>query len=105
LSEGQIPPALLDYMGARQSSGAEKLAQVAPMPDTATQEEVEGFAEAISRTGEVVCFDMDQCIVAQHSRGRLRKVDLILTQGSTRSHAKYDPNYYCVCVHGPASGA
>ena len=77
------------------------------MPDPATQEEVEGFAEAISRTGEVVCFDMDLCIVAQHSRGRLRKVDLILTQGSTRSHAKYDPNYYCVprCVHVPAPGA
>ena len=56
------------------------------MPDPATQEEVEGFAEAISRPAEVVCFDMDQCIVAQHSRGRLRKVDLIIKRESTRSH-------------------
>lgn len=41
-----------------------------------TEEAAEAFARKISSRFDVVCFDLDQCAVQTHSRGRLRRRDL-----------------------------
>ena len=50
----------------------------APLPTMTTSKEsaVEEFARKISSRFDVVCFDLDQCAVQNHSRGRLLRRDL-----------------------------
>ena len=50
----------------------------APLPTTTTSKEsaAEEFAKKISSRFDVVCFDLDQCAVQKHTRGRLLRRDL-----------------------------
>ena len=67
-------------MGAFQSSESERdpihgsVVQLGPLPPPASREDVELVADAIAKRVKAVAFDMDQCLVAQHSRGCMRKV-------------------------------
>ena len=53
---------------------------------TEEQAAAEEFARKISSRFDVVCFDLDQCAVQKHSRGRLLRRDL----DSFVSHASQD---------------
>jgi len=46
------------------------------MPAPTDDRDLELVADAIAKRVRCVAFDMDQCLVAQHSRGRLRKDEL-----------------------------
>eukprot|EP00284_Hemiselmis_tepida_P013148 CAMPEP_0174921934 /NCGR_PEP_ID=MMETSP1355-20121228/5505_1 /TAXON_ID=464990 /ORGANISM="Hemiselmis tepida, Strain CCMP443" /LENGTH=213 /DNA_ID=CAMNT_0016167465 /DNA_START=195 /DNA_END=836 /DNA_ORIENTATION=- len=64
-------------MGSIQSSlesGGEQ--HLGPLPEPSEDGDIALVADAIAKRVQCVAFDMDQCLVAQHSRGRLSKKNL-----------------------------
>jgi len=59
-------------MGSVQSSQE----SLGPMPEPSEDGDVALVADAIAKRVKCVAFDMDQCLVAQHSRGRMSKANL-----------------------------
>jgi len=68
----RFPGGIACKMGSVQSSQE----SLGPMPEPSEDGDVAAIADAIAKRVQCVAFDMDQCLVAQHSRGRLSKENL-----------------------------